>query len=163
MVIVHQKINKWAKIKKLLPVPFLVPQGQVTFSLQASDETTASSYCMGGFFNVFDDCGPIKWIYTIIFGQIFKLTFGETIHVVTLLSRSTILKKLNRKIPIIAQCLRFASNIESVTFLFLTAQRISQGFCTKLFCTYISTNDFICFNVVIYQRQKIILKYFQVK
>ena len=67
---------------------------------------------MGGFFNVFDDCEPIKWIYTIIFVRIVKLTFGDTIHFVTSLSRSTILKKLDPKIPIIAQCLRFPSNIE---------------------------------------------------
>ena len=76
---------------------------------------------MGGFFNVFDDCEAIKWIYTIIFGPIVKLTFVETIHIVTLLSSSTILKKIDYNLLNIAHCLHFSSNIEWATFLFLTA------------------------------------------
>ena len=71
---------------------------------------------MYGLFNVFDDCEPIKWIYTIIFGQIVELTFGVTIHVVTLLLRSTILKEIDCILPIIAHCLCFSSNIVWVSF-----------------------------------------------
>ena len=36
-----------------------------------------------------------QWIYTIIFGQIFKPTFEETIPLVNLLSSPTILKKID--------------------------------------------------------------------
>ena len=57
---------------------------------------------MGEFFNVFDDCEPIKWIYTIIFGQFFKLTFGKTIPYINLLSSSTIVKKIDYNLPIIS-------------------------------------------------------------
>ena len=82
---------------------------------------TALRYRMGELFNIFDDYEPIKWIYTIILGQIMKLTFGEAIHVVILLSRSTILKKLGCNLPIITHCLRFSPNIEWATFLSSTA------------------------------------------
>ena len=89
--------------------------------IEVFKNTTASRYRMGGFFNVFDDCEPIKWIYTIIFGQIFKLTFGKAIPHVNLLLSSTIVKKIDYNVPIIAHCLRFSSNIEWARFLFLTA------------------------------------------
>ena len=77
---------------------------------------TAWRHRMGELFNVFYDCEPIKWIYTIILGHIVELTLGETIHIVTLLSRSTILKEIDCNIPIIAHCLHFSSNIVWASF-----------------------------------------------
>ena len=53
---------------------------------------------MGEIFNVFDDFEPIKWIYTIIFSQIVKLTFGKTIPFLNLLSSSTIFKKIDHNL-----------------------------------------------------------------
>ena len=59
--------------------------------------------------------------YSIILRQIVELTFGKTFHVVTLLSSSTILMKIDCNSSIITHSLRFTSNIVWVRFLFLTA------------------------------------------
>ena len=89
---------------------------------------------------------------SLFFRRIVKLTFGETIHVVTLLSRSTILKKLDRNIPIIAQCLRFSSNMEWATFLFLTAFRISRVFPRPTKHIFQRMTSYASMYVVMYQR-----------